>query len=369
MTQTDSTERVPSGLQSDTRTQRDTKLSHRPRVLIPTDDVGFAPDLVRAYQEAGCDVVVGKGNFHLCSATFDIVHLQWPEEHVDWRVPDQQDLSRVRRSLEHWRTHSKVVATVHNLFPHGQHDVATYRELYTDTYQAAHLLSYFCSTAREMVEQHYPCTRETPHVNHGPFRFESLRDHETTQQAARKHFGFSDHDFVVLTFGSLRTWQEVTLIRDSYARAQIDNKRLLFAARYFERGGPIRQRVRRLRLWSWLKMQKALVHSDYTPDEDVHLYLNAANAVVVPRVGELASGLVPLALTFGTPCVAPNHGVIPEYLAGTDNPLYTSGDANSLARALETLGDADTDALRTANRARGDTWRWRSIVRQILDVI
>jgi hypothetical protein len=90
--------------------------------------------------------------------------------------------------------------------------------------------------------------------------------------------------------------------------------------------------------------------------------LEAADVLLIPRLTDMTSGLVGLGYTFGRLMIAPNHGAHPEYLAGTDNLLYESGNSASLARAIERAAKQDPDRVARQNRQRADEWTWDRIV-------
>jgi glycosyltransferase involved in cell wall biosynthesis len=141
------------------------------------------------------------------------------------------------------------------------------------------------------------------------------------------------------------------------------------AARYRERQ-PCPAWVRRYRRWSWsawLKRQRAAEVHGYLPDDEVHWLFDAADAVIVPRLKDLSSGIPSLAMTFGKLVIAPRHGAFPDYLAGSPNLLYESGDCASLARAIETAATLDRDAIGRENRRIADGWNWDKIVVDCLE--
>jgi glycosyltransferase involved in cell wall biosynthesis len=93
---------------------------------------------------------------------------------------------------------------------------------------------------------------------------------------------------------------------------------------------------------------------------------DSVDVVVVPRSGELNSGIPSLAASFGTPIVAPNVGVFSEALADTENGLYNPGDVQSLAKSFEAMAERDRVEIRRANRRLADRWDWPSIVAECL---
>lgn len=74
-------------------------LGARMRILIPADDMRSLPSLYEAYRAMGCDVVIGVENLRLRAASFDIVHVQFPEAFSAWRVPTAAEIQRTVEDL------------------------------------------------------------------------------------------------------------------------------------------------------------------------------------------------------------------------------------------------------------------------------
>ena len=341
----------------------------KPRVLIPTNDTGFASDLAEAYSRAGYEAIVGKENFFLTTAEFDIVHLHWPEEFSDWVIPDDHTLTRIEKALDNWSSRSRVLLSVHNLYPHGYEGNRKFYDLYSMFFEKVHFLSYFSKASMLLVKEYYGEIADKPCLMHGLFNYERLRKSDSSRERTRKEFGLEESDFVILVLGLIRNWQEIQLIRDSFNRCQVPGKRLLMVSRYVESGNIWRQRIRRRQWHIWLKWKNAVIYNKYVPDEDIHKFLNATDVVLVPRINQISSGLLPLAMTFGKVIIAPDHGAFPEYLQGTENPLYESGNPDDLAKKLGLASKLDVQVIGKSNEKIAKDWTWDGIVAKSLCLI
>ena len=77
------------------------------------------------------------------------------------------------------------------------------------------------------------------------------------------------------------------------------------------------------------------IFNGYIADADVTALFEAAGAVLIPRLGRhLNSGIVSLAVSLGTPIVAPRYGAYLEHLGLTPNALYKPGDGVAMAAIL-----------------------------------
>src|SRR5579862_9155862 len=96
-------------------------MSSDARVLLPSDHRDWVVNFARAYQRLGFDVTTGAQNFDLEASQQDIVHLNWPEELTGWKVPSTAQIDAVIARLDRWAKRARLLISVNNLYPHGQH--------------------------------------------------------------------------------------------------------------------------------------------------------------------------------------------------------------------------------------------------------
>jgi glycosyltransferase involved in cell wall biosynthesis len=336
-----------------------------PRVLIPSDNLDFALYLAEAYRQAGWDVVMGAANFDLAAADFDLVHFQWPEELAAWTEPSDARLAEISARLDEWRRRTKLVLTAHNLRPHRNGDSMGFRKLYEAFYRRMHVVAHFTATSRDAVTKEFPGSPDVKHIVTGYFNLDRLLPSERDSNRARRDLGIAEAAFVVLIIGSLREWAEVELIRRGFDAASIPGKRLLMSGRYDESGPKLQRRWRRWTWSRWLRSRDAVV-CGFIPDAEVHRIIDAADAVLIPRIRAMNSGLPALAASFGKIVIAPRCGAYPELLANTSHPIYEPGDASSLARALEAASRLERGAIASDCRRMVESWQWPAMIRAIV---
>lgn len=339
------------------------------RVLIPSDDRDFVQHLASGYHAAGAEVVTGAYNFELRGAPYDIVHHQWPEEFCRWGIPSEAQLNRIESTLRWWAERTTNVLSVNNLLPHRHEDDEQARALYNLFYRHCSVIMHYSRESMRLVQEEFPMSRKCLHVVTTPFNYELLLPLQSGVGSRRCELGLREHDFVILVFGSLRRWDEIRLIRDAYAKARIPHKRLLVSGRFAEAGPRLQQQWRRVRWFAWLQMHGAIVKDAYLPEEELYKYLCSADVVVVPRLTDLSSGIPGLAMTFGRLVIAPKHGAYPDYLAGTENLLYESGNPASLAFALEKATTLDRERIGAVNREISASWSWERIARMCIGAV
>ncbi len=320
------------------------------------------PQIARAYHRRGFEVVVGMHNFFLRACPADLVHFLWPEEFSEWRPPTPRRLADVEESLSYWAERATTIFGVNNTWPHGREGDPVCHRLYSAFFETCDLVLHHSRASREAVLADYEAARGRRHVVSTMFNYDVCLTEDMSRADARGRFGFADDEFVVLVFGALRNRAELQLLTAGFSQAKTPRKRLLMAGRYTQVSSTWGLRWRRRQWNRFLRKVDAVTVDDFIPEEDVHRYFTAADVVVVPRLKDLSSGVVGLAMTFGKLLVAPNHGAFPDYLHGSPNLLYRSGDAADLSRAIDAAARMDREAAARANRAVADTWTWDRIL-------
>lgn len=335
------------------------------RVLIATPATSSLPPLVEAYRAAGWEVVMGAANVPLRAARFDIVHLHWPEALTDWRTPTDDDIRRIEDDLAWWRARSTIIGTVHNLAPHGRFESSRDRALFVKVYQACDVITHFSSFSRDELIRLYPPLSAARHLVHRPTLHTDLLPLAVGTAAARARFGVGDGDVLVAAFGSLRERAELELLERGVRFARVRGKRPILAVR-----APMGRRQRLLRrLRALVPGTRWPAFASFTglPTAEMVALCEAADVLVIPRYPpHLNSGVLQLAMTFGTPMVVPNYGVYAEYLPDSGCAFYPPNDARGLAEAIERLAAQDRDELVRRNRDAARDWGWPGNLAAIL---
>ena len=97
--------------------------------------------------------------------------------------------------------------------------------------------------------------------------------------------------------------------------------------------------------------------------DQVKVYMNACDAVVLPYRDILTSGSVILAMSFARACIAPRKGCIAEVLDERGGILYEPDDENGIFKAIERAVQKKSDLLCMGahNRQVVEQWDWESI--------
>lgn len=340
------------------------------RVLIPSNNHDFVVHWAKTYAQAGCDVVVGINNFHFCTGHFDIIHHQWPEELTGWRVPSKRESQQIIARMDFWRERAKVIASVNNLMPHGYENDLRMAEYVEAFYNRCHVVTHFSKISEKLFNKAFKVDESVVQIVTPMFNYEFVLHKQKARGEDRLALKLDSKAFIVLVFGTIRNWKEVKLIQQAFARARIKRKQLLVAGNFYGGGGSKLVKGIKRRMWRfWSFRYKARTAAGYVADEEIYRYMDSADVVVVPRLIDMNSAVPVLAMTFGKVVVAPNHGAFPEWLQGTGNFLYKSGDPGSLARALEDSASANRGLIGSENRALALTWRWDAVIDACLSAV
>jgi glycosyltransferase involved in cell wall biosynthesis len=326
------------------------------RIVIGCDTanpyVGQLAQSLSAHQEVGA-ATDSLYQFWRPPEGTDILHIQWPEALYHWKDPQVWEVARLAEMLQEWSSNACIVTTVHNYKPHN---IENYQRLYRLVYKASDGIVHLGEASRDWFFEQYDFASGKRHaiIPHGNY---SCFPDDVTDDKARKHLGIGAEEFVCLCFGELRHHRERALLIEAFDRLSGWRNKLVIAG-----GGEIPTPSRRtFQYWRIKYDPRLCVDDEWILDEDVQLYLRAADVVVIPREGVLNSGTVALGFTFERPVVGPDEGVIGEVLRKTGNPVYEPGDDKALAEAMEMV-KGDSTELGEQNKvyAAGEL-SWRKI--------
>jgi glycosyltransferase involved in cell wall biosynthesis len=328
------------------------------RVLIASSDPGLVPSHVQAYSTLGWEVTTGVSSFYCRATRYDLIHLHWPEELIGWQPPTDQAIEKLADTLRWWQKHARIVATVHNLLPHRDRAHPLDWRLYEKVYSVADLIGHFSKHSLESVRALFPNVAAEKYMVHPPFLHPHMRQLSVGRAHARSRFNLTDKQFAVLVFGQLRNQFEVGLVMRSLAVCKVSNLCILFAGRIAPKSQW--QRLQFNVRMKWLRRSASVrIFHGFIADAEATAMFEAADLVLIPRSGRhLNSGVVSLAMSLGTPMVAPQYGAFAEHLRETMNVLYQPGNYRAMASAIEEMSKRDRAKICAANANHARNWGW-----------
>ncbi len=236
---------------------------------------------------------------------FDIVHFHWPDGYIN-----QPRLGKAVQRVLLFAViilaltfkRQKIVWTVHNATPHDAYHpkLSNYfmnwfiRRCDGFIFMSTESRTQFLSLYKKMESTDYAI------IPHGHYRNSYHAGLDTA--LAKAQLGLPADKKVLLFCGMIKPYKNIDSLIKIFMQANIPNTVLLIA------GDPSSdthaENLRRLQS----NHANVYLFLNFIPDETLHNYLSAADAVILPYKHSLNSGALLLALSFNKPVIAPNIG-------------------------------------------------------------
>ena len=231
-----------------------------------------------------------------------------------------------------------IILTVHDLFNHERKFVRLELLFNRIVSSIVHgIVAHSEYAKREIAKTYKTAAFKIYVIPHGHYLDAYPRG--VSREEARRRLQLASNDFVFLYFGLIRPYKGIPELIESFASVSMPNAKLLVTGRPY--------REDRLGEIQHLSNQHPDVRLTlgYVPDEEVQVYMNAADVVVFPFRDIFTSGSVILAMSFAKPVIASAKGSIPEMLDSTGGFLFKPEDKDGMNLALETAYMTDRNAL------------------------
>ena len=246
-----------------------------------------------------------------------VLHFHWPQEYYRYHrggLAVRLVLSWVRGCLFVLRIvvarllAYRIVWTVHQIFPHETESRALDRLAGLSLARVAHALVTHDQATAEAVTRELHVAPEKVHViPHGSYL--GVYPGGRSREEMRSALGIRFDAFVVLCFGQVRRYKELTFLMEAFDRAGINGGVLLIV------GLPLDpDEARRLKTIS-RRTTRVVTVLEYVPDNRVAEFFAASDVFCSARLDGGTSGALVLALSLGLPVVAAR---CPAYVDLTD---------------------------------------------------
>jgi len=255
---------------------------------VPTYDVDTTLQVARATQQSGLELVV---------------HIHWLNVVMAKAEDEAEATVRMKEYLE--RVHAladlgaRLIWTVHNILPHETRFPsleASLRQSIVDVVERVHIMS---PRTRELVSPWFDIPEEkvlaVPHP-----AYHGVVPSWMSRQQARMELGLAPDVMAFLLVGRVQPYKGLTELLDAFdalCEREPGRYALLVA-------GPPNQEDESLEFRERLLAHPA-AHAALrkVPDDELQVFLRAADVAVLPYRQSLNSGALALALTFGLPVV------------------------------------------------------------------
>jgi beta-1,4-mannosyltransferase len=289
----------------------------------------------------------------------DIVHLH-ALPRFSWRPLNVLRLLQfIRRIRVLQRMGVKFVWTIHDVFHHEAFHPRIERILSRLFLRLADAVIVHSPAARKAVEDLWKVSRNegvfiVPHGN-----YIDSYSNQIGKQAARAKLALPLEPMLFLFLGHIRPYKGVAALIDIFRALPDQNIRLLIAGKPIsaEMAADVQRRIQ--------DCPRIRADLGFVRDEEIQVYMNAADAVVFPYAKSLTSGALVLAMSFGRACIAPRLGAAEDMLDNSGGFLYDPASPRGLQDALEAAirRRGELDEMGTNSRRRAEAWDWTEVAR------
>jgi glycosyltransferase involved in cell wall biosynthesis len=278
--------------------------------------------------------------------------------HVHWTAPilrgARTELDAMRRygrfvdALDALKARGARIAwTVHNVLPHECRFPHLEAELCQEIAVRADLVHVMCEGTVGAVAPYYVLpparVRVVPHGS-----YVGVYPNAASQEEARGRLALGSEDSVLCFLGGIRAYKGVGRLIDAFealAEARPESRLIVAGpAGAFEGLQELAARC--------AGHPRILARLERVPDEEIQVYMNAADVVVLPHRTGLNSGALMLALSFARPVVAPRVGCIGELVTPDVGLTFDPDAPGDLEAALMRAGDLKDRRYRDAALAK-----------------
>ena len=236
----------------------------------------------------------------------------------------------LKKMFEFLSLGGSLIWTIHNALPHKCEYLKQEIELRNILAQAAQKIHIHSKQSIPEIEKYTKLPLDkiqiSPHGN-----YVGAYPNTVERKTARGHFGFSPEETVFLFLGQIRYYKGIDLLLEAFAKVHkiYPQTRLIIA------GKPVDAIDKNNFDFSTEVLNSVLLIKKYIPGDELQLYFNSADAVVLPYRKILTSGSVLLALSFSRPVIAPKCGMIEEVIQnGYNGFIYEPERIELLIQAM-----------------------------------
>lgn len=285
---------------------------------------------------------------------YRIIHIHWPAFKTNLPLPFQKQLSYfIAKGTIRWLKilQFKIVWTIHNVTPHEaqtSNDLDIARRL-ASTADLKIVHSPFTITQMRAKGMNLSNIKVIPHGNYIGHYPDTI-----SKVDSRSRLRIKNREFVILFFGLIRPYKGVDDLLSTFMQIAKKNPtaRLVIAGKCLD--DDLRGQIQIAQ-----KTYNIDFYPNYIKDEEVALYFKACDVVCLPFKALTTSGSALLALSFGTPIIAPREGALHDF---PDNIgyLYRPQDSDALRISIMNAAGDSTglEARSQAALAFAKTLNW-----------
>jgi beta-1,4-mannosyltransferase len=158
-----------------------------------------------------------------------------------------------------------------------------------------------------------------------------------TKDAARRKLTLAEDAIVFMFLGGIRPNKGIETLIQAFLKIQECNFRLVIAGNVSRSSDAYSQYLRKLARGD----ERISLFLHHIPDDEIQVFMNAADIVVLPFSKILTSGSVILAMSFGRPVIIPKMGCLPELIGSDAGWQFEPDSQDSLAETMQSAAISD----------------------------
>ncbi|WP_318568842.1 glycosyltransferase family 4 protein [Salinigranum marinum] len=254
----------------------------------------------------------------------------------------------------------KIVWTVHNVMSH-QSDHPLLERWFKHVFIRLKICDFMfihCEKVSEQIVDEYQLAdahirNRTQVISHGHY----ISNYENTISAteARNSLGLDPEAIVFLFFGQIRPYKGIPNLIRQFKSFENSSANLLIV------GNPVDESIKEEITNQALNDERIKTNFGFIPGDKIQIFMNSADAVVLPYNKITTSGSLILAMSFGRAIIAPRVGCIPELLDERGGLMYGVEDNEGLGNAMREASKRDLDSMGHYNERVVREFSWTEI--------
>ena len=232
-----------------------------------------------------------------------------------------------------WNKHTKVIAIVDNMIPHEKR---LGDQFFTKYFVGG--VDGFLTMSNKVQRDVKTFTNKPSCVSPHP-----IYDHfgeAMDKDLARKTLHLNSNDKVILFFGFVRAYKGLDLLIEAMADPAVKAAgiKLVIAGEFYEAPEPYLTQIENLGLSDCVS-----VYNQYIGEQEVKLYVSAADFIIQPYKNATQSGVTPMAYHFLKPMLVTNVGGLADTVPHDKVGLVVSPNVKSIAEGILKLYERGTN--------------------------
>lgn len=223
----------------------------------------------------------------------------------------------------------KIVWTMHNLYSHDSYSAFIEKLIRKFISRKVDSIICHCNQAKKKIMNEFKVKEKKMTVIPQGSYIECYKNNKSKAES-RELLNLKIKEFIFLFFGRIKPYKGViSLIKNFKILKNNENITLLIVGE--PKDLQLKKQIQNLVNSS----KNIIVKFEFIQDDEIQIYMNAADIIVLPYKQILNSGEILVAMGFVKPIIAPKIGCIIDILDESGSFLYDPLEKNSLTKVME----------------------------------